>query len=150
MWLRLGYGWAVSLPSGQCPHCGAELTNMRSRGEYALVAPDTRRVHGTQRMFLGDCPDHGPMFALHKIGHHSTLGSKALRRRYPGRFQRIVKANLTSKQRSRFSKAMRGQYHPTPADIRHWDTLASGQVQASPTSLWLGAFHFAPVLKDHA
>jgi hypothetical protein len=84
------------------------------------------------------------MWGPNKIGHHSTIGSKDLRRRYPGRIQRIIKANLVQPQRSRFAKAMRGHVHPTEADIRHWDVLASGKIAVSPLSLWLGAFHFVP------
>lgn len=112
----------MTKPPATCYKCGAPLANVRLQAELAAVAQDGD-VAATQRNFLGDCPEHGTVFAWH-IGNHSTLGEKELRRRYPKATYKCLMGLLPREDADKFSRAFHGKYKPTPGDIDLWDRYA--------------------------
>ena len=113
----------MALPEGKCPHCGSPASNVRMHNEQSLVSSVDGEVHGAQRQFVGECPTHGTVFAVHKMGHHSTVGSSQLRQRYSSTEQKLIVERLPPEDRKAFKMTMRGHRRPVGGDLDRWDGL---------------------------
>jgi len=107
-----------------CPKCGKSLAEPQNKGEYALVAKD-RSVHGSSRIFVAKCLDHGELFIEPHIGHHSTHLEAKVRRRYSKAVRKALRAKLSVQQRKHFDGAWNGKRMPSQEEIAFWDSLSN-------------------------
>jgi hypothetical protein len=109
-----------------CPKCGKPLGKPRNKGEYALVGKD-RSIHGSNRIFVAKCDDHGEFFIEPQIGHHSTHSESQVRCRYSKAVRKAVREKLTVQQRKHFDASWNGRRLPSEQDLALWDELATGR-----------------------
>lgn len=124
-------------PASNSPFCKQPLSAAKMRYEQYIVKPDGSVV-GSQRTFIGQCEIHGEVHATNKIGHHSTLGEKHLKGRYPKARRARIKGFLDPRERLQFNRALHGLHEPRPEQVSLWDRLA---IEPLPTdiSMWIGA-----------
>lgn len=127
------------MPDGECPHCGMPATNVRVHCEETLVSSVDGEVHATQRSFLGECPTHGTVFAKRKTGHHSTIGSAKLRKRYPPAVRDQIVSQLSPAEARDFKLTMRGHRRPMQGEVERWDRLAIDP-KVPPSTAWMTKF----------
>jgi hypothetical protein len=97
------------------------------------------KVFGSSRIFIGECPTHGEVFAAEMMGHHSTYGAAQIKERYSKARQRRIAARLSPSERNDFWKSIEGKRHTTARELRHWDKVA-GIVRMYATAGWMGPF----------
>ena len=104
--------------------------------ELAVVAED-RSVSAVQRIFKGECPEHGEVFGDYKIGNHSTVIESRHKRYFTKPKRARLKAILPKKEHKFFSAFIHGNYIPTKGELNRWRILAIEPV-VSDISSWLG------------
>lgn len=109
-------------PDIACDLCGLRLANARLANEMFLVAPDEKRIGSQrhQRMFEGECPEHGHRFAAFPNEGHSTLLASELSKHFTNAQRKALRAALPDEERKIFQAALGGQYAWDDEDVARW------------------------------
>lgn len=112
----------MSEPDIPCDLCGLRLVNARMINEMFAAIPGDKNIgqQRHQRMFEGECPDHGHRFAAFPNEGHSTVLASRLAKRLTKAESRALWQKLSLGERKRFQLALRGQYAWDENDLERW------------------------------
>lgn len=112
----------MSEPDIPCDLCGFRLINARLLNELAVIAPGEKDVgpQRHQRMFEGECPEHGHRIVAFPNEGHSTLLASRLSKLFPRAECRKLRQILPDDERKRFQSALNGQYVWDDEDVARW------------------------------
>ncbi len=109
-------------PDIPCDLCGLRLVDARLTHETFLVAPGEKGIgpQRHQRMFEGECPEHGHRFAAFPSEGHSTLLASRLAKHFTNAERKALRATLPDEERKTFQAALGGQYAWDDEDVVRW------------------------------
>jgi hypothetical protein len=81
-----------------------------------------QNVHFVVRRFRAACPNCGP-FLHDRVGHHDTIGEKAMTRLFPKAQRKRLRNALSVGERKRFDKTMVGKRAPKEGEVECWLAL---------------------------
>lgn len=112
----------MTQPDIACDLCGNKLADPRLANEMFLVATGEKSIGAQrhQRMFEGECPEHGRRFVAFPSEGHSTLLAAKFRKLFTRAERRALRAKLSGRDRSNFQAAWNGQYAWDDEDLAHW------------------------------
>jgi len=105
-----------------CSKCGQELEPTKPRVEESLIRLSDRNILAANRWFDAECPQCGPVLQ-NKMGHHSTLQSKRLKRLLPNAELGRLRSKLPADEFRRLKAAREGTSAPTEEEIKRWGEM---------------------------
>jgi hypothetical protein len=112
----------MSEPDLICDLCGSTLANARLSNEMCLVAPGEMDIgpQRHQRMFEGECPDHGRRLVAFPSEGHSTLLAARIANHFTKAESKALLGILSGEEQANFRAAWKGQYLWDEGDIARW------------------------------
>jgi hypothetical protein len=112
-------------PDTKCDLCGQRLEGARMMSEMYLALPGEKRIgpQRHQRVFEGNCPEHGNRIVAFPNEGHSTILASRLGGLFKRAERRLLRANLSDQDRRDFQNALNGQYAWDGSDVSRWKTL---------------------------
>lgn len=95
------------------------------KSELYAALPGEKRIgpQAHQRMFEGNCPEHGHRFAAFPNEGHSTILASRLLKLFKNAERKALRANLPEGERRDFQDSLNGQYAWDGEDVSRWKAL---------------------------
>lgn len=115
----------MSDPVIYCNECGKQLQNAKLAGENFLLAPGQKLIapQQHQRMFRGECPEHGNRFVAFPSEGHSTLIASQLQKMFTKDERKALWELLDEGDRANFQAGVNGQYAWDNEDVNRWKSV---------------------------
>jgi len=126
----------MTMPDGACPINNRTISATRMLAEEMLVGisgDQAGKIHGSQRNFYGQCPDHGTVLFSLPIGNHGTILEKNMRQMFPKDLRKVLLDRLSGQERKDFNEAWHGRHSPDEQTIARWRQMIAGALPSSET-----------------
>jgi len=123
----------MSEPEVSCNICGRRLVSARMSAELYLAKPDEKQIgpRAHQRMFEGECPEHGHRIVASPSEGHSTILASRLEKIFNKGEQSALRAHLARQERHDFQAALGGQYAWEESDVERWKAILRNLVPSA-------------------
>jgi predicted RNA-binding Zn-ribbon protein involved in translation (DUF1610 family) len=108
--------------SVHCPNCGKAVSIGKMIEGLSSVDVKEQHVHFVVRRFRTACPNCGAFFH-DRVGHHDTIGEKAMARLFPKGQRKRLRNALPIDERKLFDKVMVGKREPKDGEVERWLAL---------------------------